>query len=156
MNPSGQPFPSQFGGAPPPPGGGGPAREALNVPGILFMVFGGLAVLYSLMNVVSSGINQAQIQQILDDPNLPSEAKNLIRTLMGPLTKVFALLGLGIGGLLIFGGLQMRNLKSYGIAMAACIIGMIPCTGCVCCLTLPLSIWTLTILTRPEIKASFT
>lgn len=156
MNPSGQPFPSQFGGAPPPPGQGGPAREALNVPGILFMVFGGLAVLYSLVNVASSGLNQAQMQQFLNDPNIPQDLKNLLKVLVGPLTKVFALLGACIGGLLVFGGYQMRNLKGYGIAMAASIIGMVPCTGCVCCLTLPLGIWTLTILTRPEIKASFT
>ena len=155
MNPSGEPFPSQFGGAPPPPGQGGPAREALNVPGILFMVAGGLVVLYSLVNVATSGMNQAQMDKVLSDPNLPSEMKNMIRTLLGPLTKVFSLFPAAIGGLLIFGGYQMRLLKSYGIAMAACIIGFLPCTSC-CCLTLPLAIWTLTILTRPEIKASFT
>ena len=154
MNPSGQPFPSQFGGAPPPPGQGGPAREALNVPGILFMVAGGLVVLYSLMNVLSSGMNQAQLQKLMSDPNFPNEAKELIRTLAGPLTKVFSLFAAAVGGLLIFGGYQMRLLKGYGIAMAACIIGLLPCTSC-CCLTLPLGIWTLTILTRPEIKSSF-
>lgn len=154
MNPSGQPFPSQFGGAPLPPGQGGPAREALNVPGILFMVAGGLVVLYSLMNMLSSGMNQAQLQKILSDPNFPTEAKDLIRNLMGPLTKVFSFFAAAVGGLLIFGGYQMRLLKGYGIAMAACIIGLLPCTSC-CCLTLPLSIWTLTILTRPEIKSSF-
>ena len=155
MNPSGEPFPSQFGGAPPPPGQGGPSREALNVPGILFMVAGGLVVLYSLVNVATSGMNQAQMDKVLSDPNLPSELKNMIRTLIGPLTKVFSLFAAAIGGLLIFGGYQMRLLKNYGIAMAACIIGLLPCTSC-CCLTLPLAIWTLTILTRPEIKSSFT
>ena len=118
------------------------------------MVAGGLVVLYSLMSMLSSGMNQAQLQKILSDPNFPTEAKDLIRNLMGPLTKVFSLFAAAVGGLLIFGGYQMRLLKGYGIAMAACIIGLLPCTSC-CCLTLPLSIWTLTILTRPEIKSSF-
>ena len=119
------------------------------------MVAGGLVVLYSLVNLVSSGMNDAQLQRLLNDPNLPSEAKNLIKTLVGPLTKVFSLIAAALGGLLVFGGYQMRNLKSYGIAMAACIVGLLPCQSC-CCVTLPLAIWTLTILTRPEIKSSFT
>lgn len=155
MNPSGQPFPSQFGGAPPPPGGGGPAREALNVPGILFMVAGGLIVLYSLWNLLMSGLNQAQLDQILNDPNMPSDWKPGLKAMLGPGLKVFALFAAAIGGLLVFGGFQMRNLKGYGIAMAACILALLPCQSC-CCITLPLAIWTLTILTRPEIKSSFT
>lgn len=155
MNPSGQPFPSQFGGAPPPPGAGGGAREALNVPGILFMVFGGLSVLYGIYGLVSGGASSEQMSQMLSDPNLPPAAKDFIRAMAGPGAKVLGLLGMTMSGLLIFGGMQMRNLKSYGVAIAACVVGMLPCTGC-CCITLPLGIWTLTILMRPEIKSSFT
>lgn len=118
------------------------------------MVAGGLIILYGLMNLVSSGMNQSQLNQILNDPNLPQDAKNLLKTVMGPMLKVISLFTSLIGGMLVFGGFQMRNLKTYGLAMAACIVGLLPCQSC-CCLTLPLAIWTLTILTRPEIKASF-
>ena len=153
MNPSGQPFPSQFGGAPPPPGGGG-AREALNVPSILFMVFGGLSVLLAILGLLGNNANDPAIAKMIRDPNVPEQMKDFIRVLAGPGSKVINLLGMAMSGLLIFAGLQMRNLKNYGVAIAACVIGMLPCTSC-CCVMLPIAIWTLTILMRPEIKSSF-
>lgn len=155
MNPSGQPFPSQFGGAPPPSGsgGGGGAREALNVPSILLIVFGAISVLYSVYGLIGGG-NEAQIAQALSDPKLPPEAKKIMQMMLGPGVKVINLFFMALSGLMIFGAVQMRNLKSYGLAIAACVIGMIPCTSC-CCVTLPIGIWTLTILMKPEIKSSF-
>lgn len=154
MNPSGQSFPQQFGGAPPPPGAGGGAREALNVPGILFIVFGSLNVLFGLYSLVAGGVSQEQMAQLLNDPNLPPGAKQALSALLGGGTKLIALLGMCLAGLMVFGGVQMRSLKGYGIAIAACVVGMLPCTNC-CCVTLPIGIWALTILMKPEIKASF-
>ena len=157
MNPSGQPFPSQFGSAPPPPGGGGGggAREALNIPGILFMVFGGLSVLLALYGMVGNNADNPALSKLMTDPNIPPQLKDFVRVLAGSGAKVLNLLAAAMSGLLIFGGVQMRNLKSYGVAIAACVIGMLPCTSC-CCVTIPIAIWTLTILMRPEIKSSFT
>jgi hypothetical protein len=142
MNPSGQPFNPQF-GAPPPGGGGGGAREALNVPSILLLVFGALGVLGALYGLVAGGANQAQ------------EAKKALEALLGPGSKLLNLLGLAIAGTMAFGALQMRNLKSYPLAVTACVLGMLPCTNC-CCVTLPIGIWALTVLMKPEVKASFT
>ena len=135
-------------------GGGGCAREALNVPGILFIVFGSLSILYSIYGMVGGGASAAQMSQLMNDPNIPAQAKDFLRLLAGPGAKVLGLIGMSMAGLMVFAGVQMRNLKGYGLAIAACVIGMLPCTGC-CCVTLPVAIWTLTILTRPEIKSSF-
>jgi hypothetical protein len=154
MNPSGQPFNPQF-GAPPPGGGGGGAREALNVPSILLLVFGALGVLGALYGLVAGGANQAQVAQLMNDPNLPPEAKKALEALLGPGSKLLNLLGLAIAGTMAFGALQMRNLKSYPLAVTACVLGMLPCTNC-CCVTLPIGIWALTVLMKPEVKASFT
>jgi hypothetical protein len=153
MNPTGQPFNPQF-GAPPPPGGGGGAREAVNVPSLLLMVFGVLGVLFGLVGLVSSGASTAQVDQLLQDPNLPPEAKKAIAALLGPGTKMINLFGVAIAGLMTFGAFQMRNLKSYGLAVTACVLGMLPCTNC-CCVTLPIGIWALTVIMRPEVKSSF-
>lgn len=153
MNPSGQPFSPQFGGAPPPPGSGG-ASEALNVPGILFMVFGSLNILFGLYGLLAGGVNQEQMAQLLSDPNLPQGAKDAIGTLLGPGTKLIGLVGMVLSGLMVFGGMQMRNLKGYGFALTACVLGILPCTNC-CCVTLPIGVWALTILTKPDIKAAF-
>lgn len=125
------------------------------MPGILFIVFGSLNVLIGLYGLVAGGVNQAQMAQLLNDPNLPPGAKDAIAMLAGTGSKLFGLLGMAMSGLMVYGGVQMRNLQSYGLAMAACVLGMLPCTNC-CCVTLPIGIWALTLLMKPEIKASFT
>lgn len=67
---------------------------------------------------------------------------------------VQSLLGVAIGGFVIFGGLQMKGLKSHGLAMAGAIAAMLPCAGC-CWLGIPAGIWALVVLSKPEVKAGF-
>lgn len=128
------------------------------MPSILFMVFGGLGALYCLYVFFSAGAASTQeaVSQILRDPNLPRDVRDAVARWLVPGMRIYSVMGMLAGGLLIFSGVQMRNLKGYGLAIAACVVGMLPCTSCVCCLTLPVAVWTLTILTRPEIKSSFT
>lgn len=156
MNPSGQPFPQQFGGAPP-PAGNGSAREALNIPGILLLVFGALSLLWALYSLVQGG-SREELEKALSDPNLPEAAKEIISKIAPAVERVgklFSLLAIVLSGLMVYGSIQMRNLKSYGMAMAAAIIGLLPCTSC-CCVTLPIGIWALTVLAKPDVKAAFT
>jgi len=124
------------------------------VPSLLLIIFGSLNVLFGLYGLVAGGMNKAQMAQFLNDPNMPQQAKDAIAMMAGAGSKVIGLLGLVISGVMVFGGVQMRNLKSYGLAMAACIVGILPCTNC-CCVTLPIGIWALTILMKPEIKSAF-
>jgi hypothetical protein len=57
--------------------------------------------------------------------------------------------------LAIVGGFAMRRLGSYGLSMTGAIISIIPCvTGC-CFTGMPLGIWALVVLVRPEVKAGF-
>ncbi|HEY7313491.1 MAG TPA: zinc-ribbon domain-containing protein [Gemmataceae bacterium] len=69
----------------------------------------------------------------------------------------------GIGGdifgaclaiLILIGALKMKNLSSYGMAMTACIISIVPCHAC-CCLGIPFGIWGLVMLNKPEVKEAF-
>lgn len=55
---------------------------------------------------------------------------------------------------MLYGGLQMRQMKNHGVAMAAAIAACIPCFSC-CCLPLPVGIWALVVLTKPEVKQAF-
>jgi uncharacterized membrane protein len=148
-NPTGQPFDAPPQGSPPPT-----ARDALNVPGILFIVIGGIGVLFALMGLLSSGANREQLLQVMNDPNLPPQAKDLI-VKFSSMGKVFNLVALLFDGLVIFGGIQMRKLKMYPLAVATAFVAMIPCQ-CVCCLGIPVGIWALTILFKPEVRAQFT
>jgi hypothetical protein len=64
--------------------------------------------------------------------------------------------GLFCGGFIIFGLVRMMQGRSWGIALAAVIMNMLPCTGPCCCLGLFVGIWGLIVLFDSEVKASFT
>lgn len=62
-----------------------------------------------------------------------------------------------VGACVIFlGGLKMKSLENYGLSMAAAIVSFIPCVSPCCLLGLPIGIWALVVLNRPEVKAAFT
>ena len=56
---------------------------------------------------------------------------------------------------ILFGALKMKKLESYGLAMAASIIAMIPCFSPCCLLGLPIGIWAVVVLSKPEVKSAF-
>jgi len=56
---------------------------------------------------------------------------------------------------MIFGALQMRQLKNWGLSLASAILVLLPCAGCCCLLGLPVGIWAIITLTKPEVKSAF-
>jgi hypothetical protein len=70
-----------------------------------------------------------------------------------PLVCVFAF---GCNAFIFWTALRMRQLKSWPLAMAGAIAAMIPLTTSICCVAgLPLGIWALVVLNKPEVKAAF-
>jgi hypothetical protein len=63
--------------------------------------------------------------------------------------------GILVAAFIIYAALKMRDLTQYGMAMAASILAMIPCISPCCIIGLPIGIWCLVVLTRPEVKAAF-
>ncbi len=66
-----------------------------------------------------------------------------------------AIVGSLIGIVIALGAVKMKNLQSYGLAMTASILAMIPCVSPCCLLGLPFGIWALVVLGRPEVKSAF-
>jgi phage FluMu protein Com len=64
-------------------------------------------------------------------------------------------IGVILGIVVIWGGVKMRNLEGYPLAMAAAIIAMIPCFWPCCMLGLPFGIWALVVLSDPMVRAAF-
>jgi hypothetical protein len=64
-------------------------------------------------------------------------------------------LGLAVSGLIIFASGKLRRLQSYGMVMAATIISMVPCLSPCCCVGLPVGVWILIVLMKPEVKSAF-
>lgn len=135
------------------PGGGGPptgnASELVNLPAILLLVAGGIGIAAHIigiaMNLLGVGLGAAQAEGA-DQTALMAQGIGAI---------VGAVLGLGCDAVVIVGALKMKKLESYGLAMAASIIAMLPCISCGCLLGLPIGIWSLVVLNKPEVKSAF-
>lgn len=155
MNPTGQPF-DPYPGAPPPPGVGGTgAREQLSVPAILLMLGGALGVLNVLASVAMQPLAERYMRELAgSQPAALQEAiTQALATSSGVLSKVLNIVASALSGLMIYGAWQMKNLKSYPLAFTAAVLGLIP--GNCCCLTLPVGIWAIVVLLKPEVKAEF-
>ena len=64
------------------------------------------------------------------------------------------LLNVPISLLLIVGGLRMRKLESYWLCFGASVVACLPCTP-IWLFGLPMGLWSLSVLARPEVKAAF-
>ena len=59
------------------------------------------------------------------------------------------------GVFILYGGLQMKKMQNYSLAMGASIVAMIPCISPCCLVGLPIGIWALVVLNKPEVKSAF-
>jgi hypothetical protein len=160
------PAPSAVGAVPPPPMTGLPpmgaiptmtsgypssnALEQVNGPGIGLIVTGAITVLLSLgfLIVMLAGIGLGAMQ------SSSSEAEKIFAGFAGSLGVALRVVGI-LGGLIVlYGGIKMRKLENYGLCMTASIVAMIPCLSC-CIIGLPIGIWSLVVLSKPEVKNFF-
>jgi len=120
--------------------------------GIGLMVVGALGYLGVLASifVMVTGANEEAFREL--NRELGPEAANFIKLFS---QWVGLLLGVVGSAVLIFGGLQMMRMKSWGLCVAACILAAFPCWGC-CCIGFPLGAFGLYVLFQDEVKASFT
>ena len=66
-----------------------------------------------------------------------------------------SLIGILVAAFIIYAALKMKELNLYGLCMVASILAMIPCISPCCVIGLPIGIWCLVVLTKPEIKEAF-
>jgi hypothetical protein len=122
--------------------------EQVNGPAIgliVVAILGFLAQAVSLVRLLLfSAVTAAQSNQP-DWVTMFSGTGAIIGSILGILSSI----------LVLFGGLKMKRLESYGLAMAASIIAMIPCVSPCCLIGLPIGIWSVVILAKPEVKAAF-
>ena len=131
--------------------GSAEAASAVAGPAIALMVVGGLAIALCivslLFNMLGVGIAAAASAPKggAGQPNLAANAVTGIGS---------AIFGLCYWSLVVVGAVKMKNLSSYGLAMTACIVAMLPCSAC-CILGLPFGIWGIVMLNKPEVKEAF-
>ena len=133
------------------------AARAVSAPAVCLIVTAILGMLNSVVGVVFSLVG-ARIPglDLAKDPQF-ARFERVIEMFSGTAGVISGLISLAVGAFILVGALKMMKLRSYGLAMAASIIAMIPCLlpfPC-CCLGLPFGIWALVVLCRPEVKSAF-
>lgn len=138
------------------------ARAAVATPAIVLAILAGLHLVLGVCGTAQNVLALAGVlpRQQPDWSQLPPEAQQWKPFLEGMSNPAYALAGnafsLAMGALVLAGALQMRSLGNYGLAMAGAIVAIIPCTSPCCCLIgMPIGIWCLTVLNRPEVKQAF-
>lgn len=130
----------------------GRAKSAVAAPAIALLVLG---CVYVLVNVAGLILRFINFSTVINRPPPGVDAATAAGFKFG----IYAgfgieLVGLLLGGAVILGALQMKNLGNYGLAMTACILAMIPCHYC-CLIGIPFGIWALITLMQEDVKSAF-
>ncbi|MCA9119786.1 MAG: hypothetical protein H6822_34740 [Planctomycetaceae bacterium] len=110
------------------------ARTSVEGPANSLVAVGGVVLIFS---TIALAIN---VTSLVNDGNIE-----------GLVFWLFAAIPYGI---VVFGAMRMKQLKSYPLAIAASILAMLPCSAC-CILGLPVGIWSLVVLCNRDIRKAF-
>ena len=114
---------------------------------LITAIIGGLwQVLMLFINILGAGLGSF---------TAGGREEQVLNYLSGGVGVASAAIGLLIAGIIIYASIEMRNLRQWGLAMAASILAMVPCISPCCILGLPIGIWSLIVLQKTEIKAAF-
>ena len=120
----------------------GPATGLL-VTGIIGVFFAGLTLIASIVGMSFAPFIRDEI---------PDRYAEFWEGSVGAASSV---VGIAVAAFIIFAALKMRELKQWELCLAASIVAMIPCISPCCILGLPIGIWAIVVLLRPEVKEAF-
>lgn len=118
-------------------------------PAIALIVIGGIGLLWhlgwGLLNLLGSGLSV-----------LGGGSSAMSGVLGGVLGSIMYIVWALLQGVVIFGGVKMKAMQGWGIAVAGAVVALLPCTNWICCLLgMPIGIWALVVLMNDEVKRSF-
>ena len=131
------------------------ARAKVGAPGTALIVYAILSFLTQIFSVLSSLLgfggdamgSMYQYTQGVDHEVLAMVSK--ATTLGGGcISMLFA-------AVILFAGLKMKDLQSYGLCVAGAVLALLPCNCCCCWVGLPIGGWALATLMNAEVKAAF-
>lgn len=129
-----------------------PPQNEVNAPAIGLMVCSIIGLVLGLFGFLSDAVMLALgVFEGLESHNQGpfSEYTQLaVRTVWG-IVLFFA------AAFVLYGALQMKSMKNYGVAKSAAVVAVIPCVGPCCLLGIPFGIWALVVLSKPHVQASF-
>lgn len=131
-------------------------RNQVSAPSVGLLVTGIIGAIFSLGGLISLGIGTGITSLAGFGSDWMDEIPYDIEELWeGAFAMGSSLVGLLVAGFIIYAALKMKDLEQWGLAVAASILAMIPCISPCCVVGLPIGIWCLVVLTRPEVKNTF-
>ena len=131
--------------------------QQVNLPATLLLVTGILGVVVQLGFMIFNFSNM-----YIEVPSMNVDAKGKMTTSTNKVFNPMAPVGIAdnilcilIGGVIIFGSMKMKTLHSFGLSMTSSILAMIPCISPCCLMGLPIGIWAIVVLNKPEVKTAF-
>ncbi len=127
----------------------------LKTPAIGLIVVGAVNAVIGVLTLLSGLVRLAGISGRQSVP-VRGSGESLgfyVGLLMGYGISFFALIAAPI---IIYGAIQMMKGRKLGLAKASAILAIIPFTSCCFLFGIPIGIWALTILSKPDVKAFFT
>ena len=117
----------------------------LSAPAIGLIVTGALNAVFTVIGLLFIALGGASA---INDPQARDALPGL-GVMVGA-----SVVQLVLGGLVIYAGVQMRKVQSWGLAVAGSIVAMLPCLPC-CLVGLPIGIWALIVLFDNDVKQAF-
>ncbi len=131
--------------------------DAVRAPAVWLLITGVLNLVLAIVDLAQNARLLAMIQQGQKLPELPPPLRELFQ--ITPAVVVASIpinfVRIMLAAVIIYGAIRMRRLEAYGLAMTASILSLVPCLNCCCAVGIPIGIWALVVLTRPEVRASF-
>ena len=132
-------------------GGNSEAAGRLAGPAITLIVFGVLSAIGFCIGVPFNVYQATQPAVIAPQGDFGAQFQG--NPIGGAIYGVVATL---VSAFVVFGAIQMKNAKMYGVSLAAAIISVIPCLSPCICLGIPFGIWALIVLMDQDVKSAFT
>ncbi len=135
----------------------GNAEAMVSGPATALMIVGIICALTAIWGVLSNalGLGAGAFAPGRGGGGMPPQMERWVQMTSGGVGVFISILGLAVSGFIIFASTKMKKLESYGMVMTATIISMVPCISPCCCVGLPVGIWVLIVLCKPEVKAAF-
>jgi hypothetical protein len=127
-----------------------PASQ-VNGPSVGLLVTGIVGAVFSVFVLFSLGIGLS-LGPLWEWGHFDSRYEDFIQGAFGMGS---AFIGLLVAAFIIYAALQMKELKQWNLAVVASVLAMIPCISPCCIIGLPIGIWSLVVLTRPDVKQAF-
>ena len=129
----------------------GSAVDSVNGPGIALIIIGAINIMISLGFMAMVLANLGATTTLSTN----TEAEKMFRGMGLSFDLVLVTLAVIFGVLILMGGVRMRSLRNFGFCMTASILAMVPCVSCCFPIGIPVGIWAIVVLSKPEVKNMF-